>query len=101
MPGARHPRDRRPGRPAGRSGWSGGLLVDLLDRGDLELQGDPLGDQQAAGVERDVPLEAEVAAVDPAAALDAGANEAVVVGVDAEQLEEDDDLAGDVADGQV
>src|SRR6478735_12681299 len=92
----------RSGRCAGRyAGRSGGLVVDLLDRGDLELQGDALGDQQAAGVERDVPLEAEVAPVDPAAALETGADEAVVVGVDAEQLERDDHLAGDVADGQV
>src|SRR5512138_2810061 len=72
--------------------WLLGLLgrfVGLLDRRDLELQRDALGHQHPAGVERHVPLQAEVAAVDPAGALESRTELAEGVLLDTDQLERD------------
>src|SRR6516225_8026610 len=59
------------GRPAAarlvRPGGSG-----VLDRGDLELEGDPIADQDAAALERGVPVDAPVLAVDRDRALETG-----------------------------
>src|SRR6187402_213731 len=84
---------RRPHRGAVGSG--------VADRGDVELELDLLGDEDAAGLERGVPGEAPVLAVDGGLALEADAGVAERVHGGAGLLELDRDGLGDVLDGQV
>ena len=77
--------------------WSGGL-----DRGDLELEGDLVADQHAAGLERGVPVDAVVLAVDrrrePSKPTRWLPNGSVARAL---ELEGDADRLGDALDGQV
>src|SRR5215207_291609 len=68
------------------SGRSGGL-----DCGDLELEGDLVADQDAAGLERGVPGDAVVLAVDDGRAFEPSSQVAVRVGGRALELERDRD----------
>src|SRR5687768_3568865 len=85
-----------PGSGAGCSSGSG-----CLDRGDLELERDLVADQDAAGLERGVPGDAPVLAVDDDRALEADALVAERVGGRALEGEVDRDGAGDALDGEV
>ena len=87
---------RRTGGPAGSERESG-----VLDGGDVELQLDLLGDEHAAGLERGVPGEAPVLAVDGDLALEAHAEVAERVLSGAGLLEHDGDGLAGVLDGQV
>ena len=84
------------GRVSGWSDRSGGA-----DRRDVELELDLLGDEDAAGLERGVPGQAPVLAVDGGATLEADAQVAERVLGGTGLLEDDRDGLGDVLDGQV
>ena len=74
------------------------LLQDGLDGdGDVDL----VADQQAAAVQRDVEVDAEVLAGDGRGALEADAGAAPRVAVGAEDLDVEGDRLGDALDGQV
>ena len=66
-----------------------------LDRGDLELEGDFVADQDAAGLERGVPGDAVVLAVDDRGALEPDPQVAERVSGRALELERDRDRVGD------
>ena len=84
-----------------RSRRLGRIGSGALDRADVEVQLDPLGDEHAAGLERGVPGQAPVLAVDGGAALEADAQVAEGVTGRAGLLELDRDRLGDALDGQV
>src|SRR4029078_13124274 len=71
------------------------------DRGDVDLELDLVRDQEAAGLERGVPGQAPLLAVQGGAALEAEAGVAERGLGGAGQLEVDRDRLGDVLDGQV
>src|SRR5205823_9926563 len=72
-----------------------------LDRGDLELQGHLVADQDAAGLERGVPGDAVVLAVDGDRALEADPQVAERVLGRALEAERDRDRVGHALDGEV
>src|SRR6187402_2676810 len=84
---------RRPHRGAVGSG--------VADRRDVELELDLLGDEDAAGLERGVPGQAPVLAVDAGAALEADAQVAERVAGRAVGLELDRDRLGLALDREV
>jgi hypothetical protein len=88
------------GRPAGLTA-AGTEGSRLLDGRDLDVEGDLLADQDAAGLEGRVPDDAVVLAVDRGLALEAGADVAVGVLGGADVSEGDGDRVGLVLDGQV
>src|SRR6478735_8938189 len=102
---------RRPQETSGR--WEGccgrsatasperNVLASLGDGGDVELELDLVRHQQAAGLERGVPGQAPVLAVEDGLALEADAEVAERVAGGAVLLELDRDRLGDVLDGQV
>src|SRR5690349_1060632 len=73
----------------------------VLDRGDVELELDLLGDEDAAGLESGVPGQAPVLAVDGDGALEADPDVAERVLGGAGLLERDGHGLGDTLDGQV
>src|SRR3954454_23399142 len=73
----------------------------LGDGGDVELELDLVRHQEATGLERGVPGQAPLLAVEGGAALEAEAGVAERVLGRAGQLEVDRDRLGDVLDGQV
>src|SRR3546814_13950691 len=73
----------------------------VLDGRDVELELDLLGDEHATGLERGVPGEAPVLAVDGDLALEAHADVAERVLGGAGELEGNRDGLGDTLDGQV
>ena len=79
----------------------GSAGVGGADGGDLELEDDLLADEDAAGFERGVPVDAPVLAVDRGGALEADALVAVGIDGGAGVLEVDGDRLGDALDGQV
>src|SRR5439155_21576857 len=86
------------------AGWCRGREgsgSSVLDRGDLELQRDLVADQDAAALERGVPGDAVVLAVDRDRALEADALVAERVLGRAFELERDRDRVGHALDGQV
>src|SRR3546814_14733260 len=87
-----------PARTVDRWGSAG---VVAADGGDLELEGDLLADEHAAGFEGGVPVDAPVLAVDLGGALEADAGVVVRVDGAAAVLEVDGDGLGDALDGQV
>src|SRR3954454_1666908 len=88
--------------PAARLRWPAPVPVSgVLDRGDLELQEDLVADQDAAGLQRGVPGDAVVLAVDAHRALEPGAQVAERVGREALELERDGNRLTDALDGQV
>src|SRR5690606_9489209 len=115
QPRVAHRARRRPARPevgpggrrggvaaVGRAAGSGPLLVVLLqDGGHLELEGDLLAHEHATGLERRVPGEAPVLAVDDHAALEPEAGVAEGVDGGARVLEVEGDRAGRALDGEV
>src|SRR5215213_7121829 len=72
-----------------------------LDGRDLELESDLVTDQDAAGLERDVPGDAVVLAVDDNGALEADAQVPEGVGSGALELEGNGDGVGDAPNSQV
>src|SRR4051812_37233188 len=85
-----------PGREA-RQGWCSGVA----DRRDVELELDLVGDEDAAGLERGVPGQAPVLAVQRGAALEADAQVAEGVARRAGGLEDDREGLGLALDRQV
>src|SRR5699024_7476961 len=65
----------------------GGRLGDVLDQGELELERDLVADEYATGIELCIPGDAPVLAVDATRTLEAGAQLAVGIGLDADELE--------------
>ena len=90
-----------PGGPVGGCGAGRCERSGVLDRGDVELELDLLGDEDAAGLERGVPGQAPVLAVEGGRALEADAQVAEGVLGRAGLLEGDGDGLGDALDGQV
>src|SRR4051812_3210455 len=87
------------GRPGGRPAF---CLSELrLHRREVEEDLDLLADEHAAGLQRLVPVEAEVAALDLADDLEPDAGVAPRVLVDALRNALEDDLAGGAADREV
>src|SRR5688572_29200957 len=82
-------------------GWASALVDPPLDGGDLELERDLLRHEDATRVEGHVPLEPEVAPVDPPRALEAGTQGPEGVGLHPDELEGDRHGLGDVADREV
>src|SRR5699024_3641033 len=89
--------------PPARRGPTPGPLrrSGVLDGGALDLERDLLRDQHAAGLERGVPGEAEVAALEGGGALEAGPLVAERVGGGALVVERDGDRPGGALDGEV
>src|SRR4051794_32351146 len=85
-----------PGREARQGGCSG-----VADRPDVELEFDLVGDEDAAGLERGVPGQAPVLAVQRGAALEADAQVAEGVARRAGGLEDDREGLGLALDRQV
>jgi hypothetical protein len=79
----------------------GGRLGDVLDQGELELERDLVADEHATGIELRIPGHAPVLAVDAARALEAGAQVAERVGLDADELERDRHGLRHVTDRQI
>ena len=73
----------------------------LLDGLDLQADLDLVPDQDAAGLERGVPVQAEVLAVERRPGAEPGHGEAVRALVRAQVLALERDRAGDAADGQI
>src|SRR6266567_9449210 len=94
---------RKGQRPRGCRPWGG--TADggsgVLDRGDLELEGDLVADQDAAALERGVPGDPVVLAVDRHRALEPDPLVAERVLRSALELERDRDRVGHALDGQV
>src|SRR4051794_17443813 len=79
----------------------GAVLLILADGGDVQRQLDAVADGEAAGLQRRIPLDAEVEAVNRRSGGEAGALLAVGVLALALELDVEDNFLGDVADGQV
>src|SRR5690349_11607731 len=94
-------RPQREEVPGGGSSARGRARSGVADRRDVELELDLLGDEDAAGLERGVPGEAPVLAVDAGAALEADAQVAERVAGRAGRLEGDRDRLGLPLDGQL
>src|SRR3954447_1988937 len=87
--------------PVSREGRRSGLLgaLDGLDRRDVELELDLVRDEHAAGLERGVPAEPPLLAVQGGCTLEADAGVAERVLGRAGELERDGDRVGDALDG--